>query len=234
MVWAVVLGGGSGSRFGAQVPKQFLPVRGVPVIVRAVRAFTSNPRVDRVVVSVGEDFVEMTRELMRAHFHDRRIYVIPGGKDRNGTMLRLLDHIASSGDAEEDDLILTHDAARPFIDARIVDANIDAARETGACGTAVPAVDTMVLASDGLIDTPLDRSRVYHMQTPQSFRLGTLVALYRRLTPEEAAAFTDACSVFVHFGYPVRLVDGDRSNIKITYPSDLELAERIAEGRDPA
>ncbi len=233
MIYAVILGGGSGSRFGSDVPKQFLPVGGVPVIVRSARVFASHPQVGRIVISVGADFVEPTRSMMAEYLPDRAVDVIAGGQDRHGTMLRILDHIREKWGVSEADLILTHDAARPFIDARIVSDNISAAAESGACGTAIPAVDTMVLSSGGFIEASLDRSKIRHMQTPQSFRLALLDDLYRRLTPREAASFTDACSVFTHFGLPVRLVDGDRDNIKITYPSDLELAERIAEGREP-
>ena len=127
-----------------------------------------------------------------------------------------------------DDIILTHDAVRPFINKRIIADNIEAARKYGACNTVVPAVDTLVQSADGrFINAIPVRSEFYHGQTPQSFNVRTLLELYENLTEEQFENFTDACSVFVSAGRNVFLVEGDRNNIKLTYPEDMEKAEII-------
>lgn len=225
MVYAAVLAGGSGLRMGGSLPKQFLEVAGVPVIVRSISAFLDSGSVDRVFVAVSADYIDYTRELVAKHIADGSVTVVAGGKNRNETLLNVLRRIENITD---EDVILTHDAVRPFIDKRIIDENIKAAREYGACNTVVPAVDTILRSSDGkFIESVPVRSEIFHAQTPQSFNVKRLLGLYEKLTPEEAESFTDSCSVFLAAGERVFLVEGSRSNIKLTYPEDMERAENI-------
>ena len=225
MVYAAVLAGGSGLRMGGSIPKQFLEVAGVPVIVRSISAFLDSGSVDRVFVAVSADYIDYTRELVAKHIAEGCVTVVAGGKNRNETLLNVLRRIENITD---EDVILTHDAVRPFIDKRIIDENIRAAREYGACNTVVPAVDTILRSSDGkFIESVPVRSEIFHAQTPQSFNVKRLLGLYEKLTPEEAESFTDSCSVFLAAGERVFLVEGSRSNIKLTYPEDMERAENI-------
>ena len=116
---------------------------------------------------------------------------------------------------------------------RIIADNIAAVRETGECNTCIPATDTIFLSADGkTIDSVPDRSTVFHAQTPQSFAGEALYALCRELPPAELDRMTDGCSVFARFGRPVALVEGDRDNIKITWPEDLTRAEEILQRRN--
>ena len=225
MVYAAVLAGGSGLRMGGSLPKQFLEVAGVPVIVRSISAFLESGSVDRVFVAVSSDYIDYTRELVSKHMADGCVTVVAGGKNRNETLLNVLRCIEN---ISEDDVILTHDAVRPFIDKRIIDENIAAAREYGACNTVVPAVDTILRSTDGhFIESVPVRSEIFHAQTPQSFNVKKLLGLYEKLTPAEAESFTDSCSVFLAAGERVFLVEGSRNNIKLTYPEDMERAENI-------
>ena len=225
MVYAAVLAGGSGLRMGGSLPKQFLEVAGVPVIVRSISAFLESGSVDRVFVAVSSDYIDYTRELVAKHIADGCVTVVAGGKNRNETLLNVLRCIEN---ISEDDVILTHDAVRPFIDKRIIDENIAAAREYGACNTVVPAVDTILRSTDGhFIESVPVRSEIFHAQTPQSFNVKKLLGLYEKLTPAETESFTDSCSVFLAAGERVFLVEGSRNNIKLTYPEDMERAENI-------
>ena len=225
MVYAAVLAGGSGLRMGGNMPKQFLSVGDKPIIIRSIEAFLDSGSVDKVFVAVSSDFLDYTKELIAEYIGENDISVVAGGKNRNETLLNVLRSIDEIND---DDVILTHDAVRPFIDKRIIDENISAAREYGACNTVVPAVDTILRSSDGkFIESVPVRSEIFHAQTPQSFSVKKLLSLYENLSEDEMETFTDSCSVFLAAGERVFLVTGDRNNIKLTYPEDMERAENI-------
>lgn len=225
MVYAAVLAGGSGLRMGGNMPKQFLSVGDIPIIIRSINAFLRSGSVDKVFVAVSAGFLDYTKELISEYIGENNISVVVGGKNRNETLLNVLRSI---GEINDEDVILTHDAVRPFIDKRIIDENIAAAREYGACNTVVPAVDTILRSSDGkFIESVPVRSEIFHAQTPQSFSVKKLLSLYEKLSDAEREAFTDSCSVFLAAGERVFLVTGDRNNIKLTYPEDMERAENI-------
>lgn len=225
MVYAAVLAGGSGLRMGGSLPKQFLEVAGKPIIIRSIQAFIESGSVDKIFVAVSADFYDYTSELISKHLGDSSVTVVVGGKNRNETLLNVLHSI---DDISDDDIILTHDAVRPFINKRIIDENISAAREYGACNTVVSAVDTILRSTDGkFIESVPVRSEIFHAQTPQSFGVKKLLSLYEKLSDDEMETFTDSCSVFLAAGERVFLVTGDRNNIKLTYPEDMERAENI-------
>ena len=225
MVYAAILAGGSGMRMGGSMPKQFLSVGDIPIIIRSIQVFIDSGSVDRIFVAVSEDYYDYTTELIEKYIGKKNITVVVGGKNRNGTLLNVLREIENISD---NDVILTHDAVRPFIDKRIIDENIKAAIEYGACNTVVPAVDTILRSSDGkFIESVPVRSEIFHAQTPQSFNALKLLELYEKLNDDEMEKFTDSCSVFLAAGEKVFLVTGDRNNIKLTYPEDMERAENI-------
>lgn len=225
---AAILAGGSGLRMGTAVPKQFLEIEGIPVIIRSINAFLKSGKIDRCIVSVSEDFIDYTKELINKHVaSDVEISVIKGGKTRGDTLSGVLSFMKEEG-ILEGSVVLTHDAVRPFINDRIIEENIAAAEKYGACNTAIPAVDTMLLSSDGeFIDSVPDRSRLFHAQTPQSFDAERLYQLIENTPRDVFEMMTDGCSVFSYHGDRVFLVKGETYNIKITYPDDLIRAEGI-------
>ncbi len=232
MIYAAVLAGGSGLRMGGELPKQFLSVGGRPIIIRSIDAFAESGLVDEIYVAVSADYVDYTKKLIAEFCPEVKAHVIPGGKNRNETLYNVLKNIKKDS-MTDDDIILTHDAVRPFIDTRIISDNINAVRKYGACNTVVPAVDTMVRSSAGnFIDSIPSRSELFHGQTPQSFNARVLLDLYEKMSEAEFEFYTDACSVFIKSGRKVYLVTGDRNNIKLTYPEDMEKAESIIRERN--
>ncbi len=230
MTVAAILAGGSGTRMGTSVPKQFLEIEGIPVIIRSIKAFVNNPNTDICVVSVGKDYIDLTERLIADFFGDtENIYVIEGGKTRGDTLKGVLGFLKERN-ILENTVILTHDAVRPFITDRIINENIEAAGKYGACNTCVPAVDTVILSEDGeFISSVPARSGVYHAQTPQSFNALRLYELISK-TPEDVFdTLTDGCSVFTLHGERVYIVRGESYNIKITYPDDIARAKGIIE-----
>jgi len=232
MIFAAILAGGIGSRMGGETPKQYMDLRGKPVLVRTVEQFAEVDAIERILVLCPGDWVDYTAELIERHMcadeKSAKITVIQGGETRNGTLLRALDYIEENYGIDGDSIILTHDAVRPLVTRRIIDDNIRFAFEYGACDTAVPATDTMVCSEDGRMITAIpDRGTIFHGQTPQSFNVKKLKETVASLTPEEAATLTDACKIYTIKGLPVYIVDGETSNLKITYPTDLKIAEAL-------
>ncbi len=225
---AAILAGGSGLRMGTSVPKQFLEIEGIPVIIRSINAFIKSDKIHKCIVSVSEDFISHTKELIEKYIEtDIEIFVIKGGKTRGDTLFGVLEFMKENG-LLEGSVVLTHDAVRPFINDRIIEENICAAKEYGACNTAIPAVDTMLLSADGqFIDSVPDRNRLFHAQTPQSFDAEKLYRLIEKTPRDVFEMMTDGCSVFSYYGEKVFLVKGENYNIKITYPDDLVRAKGI-------
>ena len=130
---------------------------------------------------------------------------------------------------DDDTVIVTHDSVRPFVTARIIEENIDAALRDGACDTVIPATDTIVEGENGAITAIPDRRRMYQGQTPQSFKAKMLRDAYMSLSEDEKAVLTDAAKILVIKGQRVSLVRGETFNIKITYPYDLKIARSLLE-----
>ena len=145
--------------------------------------------------------------------------------------MNAVQYIEDAGCLTEDTIIVTHDSVRPFVTYRIIEENIRYAKECGACDTVIPASDTIVESRDGsFISNIPERKMMYQGQTPQSFKAKKLREIYKSLTEEERGILTDACKIYVLKNEPVHLVEGDVSNIKITYPHDLRVAEAILGG----
>ncbi|MDR1464351.1 MAG: 2-C-methyl-D-erythritol 4-phosphate cytidylyltransferase [Oscillospiraceae bacterium] len=230
MVIAAVLAGGIGSRMGnSALPKQFLPLGSKPVIIHTIEKFLVHPQVDQVVVLCPRAWVGYTQDLMREQLPgEPRAAVAEGGETRNDTLRRALDYAAEQFGTQEDHLLLTHDAVRPFVTHRIISENIAAAAAYGACDTVIPATDTIVQSADGqTISVIPDRKTMFQGQTPQSFRVNKLRELMASLTAEEQEILTDACKIYALRGEPVALVAGETYNMKITYPFDLKVAQSL-------
>lgn len=230
MVFAVICAGGIGSRMGnAEKPKQYLNVGGKPIILHTIEKFVVNEEFEKIIVLVPESWISYTKDIINKHLKGvEKIEVMAGGSDRNSTIMNAINYIEEKFGLDDDTIIVTHDAVRPFVTHRIIMDNIKAAVKVGACDTVIPATDTIVESIDGeKISSIPDRSKVYQGQTPQSFRAKRLKELYLSLTAEEKAILTDAAKIYLLKGEAVHLVSGEVFNIKITYPYDLTVAETL-------
>lgn len=233
MIFAAILAGGIGSRMGGtDTPKQFLTLGDKPVIVHTIEKFIINSKFDKILVLVPQSFINHTKNLISEFIEDDdKIVVLEGGQTRNDTIMNAISHIGDNFDIDDDAIIVTHDSVRPFVTHRIIEDNIASAAKFGACDTVVPASDTIVESVDGKLikNIPL-RDNFYQGQTPQSFKINKLAKLISSLSEDEINILTDACKIFVLKGEVVHLVDGEITNIKITYPYDLKLANTILKG----
>lgn len=223
MVFGGICAGGKGERFGGDLPKQFLPLRGKPVILHSVEAFLRYGKCERIFAAVGGQWLEHCRELL-AHYNYNSITVIEGGADRGETVERLVEAAFAAG-GNAGDIIATHDAARPFVSAEVIRSCVNAAAEFGASGAAIPATDTVLQCRDGFVTAAPPRSEMFLAQTPQCFRLGLFREVWGRLSDSEKRAATDVCGMFCRAGVKVGIVEGSGECFKITTEYDLKRAE---------
>lgn len=227
MVFGAILAGGKGSRMGNYtVPKQFLSAGGKPIIVHVIEKFLVHPEIDYIVVGVNPEWQQHMNDLIERYLPNiEKLTVVAGGSDRNSTIAGIISEIRkiSGGD---DDIVVTHDAVRPFVTLKMISDNIRIAREHGVCDTVIPAADTIVYSENHeyITDVPV-RSNTYQGQTPQSFRIKLFEEVYSAMTEEELNIVTDACKMFMLKGYPVYLAEGHVSNFKVTYPEDYKMAQ---------
>lgn len=234
MNYGVVVAGGVGKRMGAEKPKQFLTIGDKPIIVHTVEKFVLASGIEKIIVLTPADWIGYTRDMLKKHLGEANmanVAVIEGGATRNETIMNSINYIEEQYGLDDDTIVITHDAVRPFVTHRIIKDNIEAAVKYGATDTVIAATDTIVESQDGeLISNIPDRSKMYQGQTPQSFRAKELRDTYNSLTEEEKDILTDATKIYVLKGKPVRLVRGESFNLKITYPYDLEVAETLLKG----
>jgi 2-C-methyl-D-erythritol 4-phosphate cytidylyltransferase/2-C-methyl-D-erythritol 2,4-cyclodiphosphate synthase len=227
-VTAIIAAAGRGRRVGAAVPKQLLTVGGRPVLERSVDAFAGHPAIDEIIVVLPEHLAG--RPPAYLHGLAKPVRVIPGGPRRQDSVANGF-HAAS----DESELIVIHDAARPFASRDLIHRTIAAARESGAAVAALPVHETVKRATGGaaagplFVEQTLARDTLFLAQTPQAFRRDVL-----RDALVLGIDATDEASMVEGAGHQVRIVDGEATNIKITTADDLLIAEAIAGGGRPA
>lgn len=221
---AVILAGGSGSRVGGNIPKQFLTIAGKTILEHSIEAFHQHGEIDEIAIVSREDWIEEVKQLTRPYPKVSR--VLCGGKERYHSSLSALRAYTS-----DEDHLLIHDAVRPLVTQRIIGDCIKALNEGyEAVDVAIPATDTIIqVGNDGCIAQIPPRSTLFNVQTPQAFRRGTLAEAFRMALEDESFMPTDDCSVVHRYlpRVPIYIVKGEPTNIKVTYPEDIQLAERM-------
>lgn len=226
----MILAGGIGSRMQSpELPKQYLKIDNEPIIIKTVRNFIDFGSFRAGVICCPVDWIEYTKALLLEYgISTDTVFVVPGGKNRNSSVQNGCCFLTKNFNVSEEDIILTHDAVRPFINSRIIKDNVSAVDEFGAANTVMPVYDSIIRTSTGdFLSEHLPRKELYRVQTPQSFRLKELENVINSLSDDELEAYTDVASIFADRGYRVKLVPGLDSNIKITTPFDMAVAESI-------
>lgn len=230
-VTAIVVAAGAGRRIGGGVPKMYLSISGRPLVLRTMDRMFSTRSVERVVLVVGADEMDRCDALLRgdAALRDRPFVLQTGGATRQQSAKRGLEKLGA-----DTDIVIIHDGARPFVSAALIDGCVHAAAEKGAVVVGLPARDTIkVVGDDRRIQSTPERSSLWEVQTPQVFQRGLIVAAHDQ-AQIDGVEVTDDAMVVERFGQPIFILDGERTNIKITLPEDIWLAEAmIREGRVP-
>ena len=221
MISAIVLAGGRGKRMNYHKSKQFIEIKGKPVLVYTLEKFIYNKSIDEVILVLPEDEVDYCKKEVLQRYSLKVDRIVIGGKERQDSVFNALEAM------EKADIVLIHDGARPFINEKIIEEGIKYANIYGAAAPGVTPKDTIKVKNEDNIsvDTP-DRNMLVAVQTPQCFKYDEIYQCHRKIK-EENAIVTDDTSVVERYGHKVYLYEGDYTNIKITTPEDLILAERL-------
>ncbi len=233
-VVAIIPAAGSGKRMGESTNKQFLEIGGTAVLGRTLKAFENASLVDSIIIVAKSDEIERVSELVSALDYKKIRCVVPGGKERQDSILEGLKQFE-----DEDKWVIVHDGARPFISPKEVDQFILHLKEVNtpeedngytSLITAVPTKDTIKRVSGGRVKETLDRANLYNVQTPQGFIREVLIRAYENA---EISGYqgTDDASLVENYGGAIEIHDGWYGNIKITTPEDLFIGEAILKMR---
>jgi 2-C-methyl-D-erythritol 4-phosphate cytidylyltransferase len=225
VVSVVIPAGGAGTRLGSRTPKQFLRLEGTPILAVTARHFARHPAVGSIVVAAPVSHLRRTRRLLApltaARGRGRLVVsVVAGGAERQESVWRGMQATPPGTD-----LIVVHDAVRPFITRALIDAVLAAAAETGAALCALPITETVKRVRAGLVEQTIDRAGLWAVQTPQAFRAGLLQEAHGKAR-RDGVTGTDDAMLVERLGHPVRVVPGLAGNMKITTAADLRRARR--------
>ncbi|WP_303759817.1 bifunctional 2-C-methyl-D-erythritol 4-phosphate cytidylyltransferase/2-C-methyl-D-erythritol 2,4-cyclodiphosphate synthase [Sphingobium yanoikuyae] len=213
---ALIVAAGQGSRAGGDIPKQYRQIGSKTVLAHAHDALTAHGSVSAIHIVLGEG----EEDRAQAALGDRTAHFVTGADSRRGSVRAGLEAIAAAGGA---DIVLIHDAARPFLPASVIDRLLTALEDAEGAIPALPVADTLVRNDGALMGEAVDRASLHRVQTPQAFRFETILAAHRDWDEEQEA--TDDAQILRAWGHDVILVQGDERLEKLTYPEDFARAE---------
>ena len=224
-VIAIIPAAGSGTRLEGRIKKQFLPLKGKPIIIHTLQRFEHCADVDEIVVAVPEsDIVEIEQLISRYRVHKVSKAII-GGQKRQDSVHQALKRIS----VRDSDIIVVHDGVRPFVETKKISQVIKACKEFDAAVLAVQPKDTIRRSSGGgFFDQTLDRTALWLVQTPQAFKAKLLMKAFEKAYKDKFFS-TDEAALVERLGVKVRIVEGSYDNIKITTQEDLEFGKLIFE-----
>ena len=224
---AVLPAGGLGKRMGGNIPKQLMQLGNRPVYQYSLETFLKMDEIAEVVMAVPADWKDYFEKEIEVWFSScknvekfrTKLKIVLGGKERWQSVENGVNALTSSAE-----YVLVHDVARPFISEKIIRDVFNTLVNKGSCLVAKPAIDTIKIASDGRVESTIDRSKVWLAQTPQAARIDLLKQLYTRIAKEPLDFTpTDEASILEFFGEPVYIVKGESANDKLTTPEDFEI-----------
>ena len=228
MNYAMILLAGDGRRMHTQTPKQFLRVRNIPVFIYTTSTFNGHPDISGIVLVVHPDYIEEVDKTIKAFHLEKIVAIVSGGKTRQESVRHGLEALKNI--ANEADIIVIHDAARPLVSDQIITNNVAIALQKDACETVLPMSDTVITSIHGeYLETPLNRNHVFQVQTPQSFRYKIITNAHKQAEISQKNDLTDDAQAVNALGIPVHLVMGSHLNFKITNPDDFALFEAWVE-----
>jgi 2-C-methyl-D-erythritol 4-phosphate cytidylyltransferase len=221
---AVVLAGGVGSRMGLGLPKQLLKIAGKPVIEHTVDVLQKSEDIDEIIVLMSPGYLEKVKDTLPAAKYPKVTAFLEGGETRNETTQIALSHIGY-----DECNVLFHDAVRPLLTREIIHRCVRALEEYDAVDVAIPSADTIIEVEDDIIQHIPDRSRLRRGQTPQAFRKTTIQKAYEIAKDDPGFQATDDCSVVLKYlpDVPIKVVDGEEQNMKVTYPIDAFIMDKL-------
>ena len=220
---AIILAGGSGRRMGGPLPKQFLEVNNRTILEYTIDKFEHAECIDEIAIVTHPDYVDKMQQIISSNQWKKVARILLGGKERTDSTLSALRAYTN-----EDDRLLIHDGVRPMVSQQIIQNVCSALSEYDVVNLAIPAVDTIIEVKDGVMIAAPRRDLLRQVQTPQGFKRETLALAYEKALADPDFMATDDCGVVFkyHPASPIKIVEGETSNIKITYKEDLEILKK--------
>jgi len=223
---AIIAAGGSGNRFGGEIPKQFMDLENEPVVIRSIFPFLEMDYLKSIAVAVPAEWMDWMRDQIKDRKWSKYVKVVQGGAHRGESVYAGLEIVKDS------DVVHIHDAARPFLTKKMLTEAAKKAWEYGGAAVAVPVKDTLKKEDEGLIVSTVSRENLWQVQTPQTFRTKVILKAYK-IAMNLGFQGTDDCVLLERLtGIKVKLVQGSELNIKITQPEDFKLAAAIVRMND--
>ena len=221
MISAIILAVGKGTRMGANISKQYIKLKGKPILYYTIKRFSESKDIDKIILVLPKDEIDYCKEKVLDKYSLHVDLIVEGGKERQDSVMNALNELI------DEEIVLIHDGARPFVSQRIIDEGIKYARLYGASAPGVMPKDTIKIKGDNnfALSTP-DRNTLVAIQTPQVFKFGIIKECHKKVK-EEDIKVTDDTMVVETYGNKVYLYEGDYTNIKVTTPEDLILAEKL-------
>ena len=221
--YAIILASGTGSRSGLNIPKQFFKIKNKTLLEYSIEAFQFNEKIDAIIVVSNPDFIDLTKELSIKY--SKVINILPGGETRQKSSEIGVNSI------QEEVNVLIHDAVRPFVSQNIINECVEALKKYNAINVAIESSDTILeIDENNFIKSIPQRNILRRVQTPQCFKLNIIKEAHKLANCDKDFQPTDDCGLVLKYKLaPIYVVKGNESNIKVTYPSDLEIAEKILE-----
>ena len=217
---AIIPAAGSGSRFGGQIPKQFVEIAGAPIIIHTLEKFDECDEIGAIIVALRSEEIERFEQTLLSHRIRKPVRLVNGGAERSDSILNALE----AAKEFHPEIVAVHDAVRPFVSTEQISAVISKAREIGAAILALPATDTIKEVENGLIRRTIDRRRIWRAQTPQGFPRELIERAHREARAVSATA-TDDAALCERLGIPVEIVPGSERAMKVTEDGDFDRVE---------
>ena len=231
MICAALLAGGIGTRLDVGMLKQFYLIAGKPILIHSLETFLKVDEMDEVIVSSPKEYIDKTKKVIKEYnLTDSRITVIEGGKRRSDTILNSINYTIENN-YPKDSIMVTHDAARIFVTPQLIKDSIECAKQYGAASAVIPATDVIFESKkEGILTDVLARQYLLQSQSPQSFNINHYLEIYNDLSDEEIDKLDEAMILFHMRNHEIGLFEGDRTNFKVTRPSDIKIANAMLRG----
>lgn len=231
---AVIFAGGVGKRMNnTALPKQFMKVNGIPIIIHTLSIFQQHPQIDKIYISIIAEYRTLMEDLIRRYQISKVAGMTSGGDSGLDSIYNGLKLAAAEN--ADDSVVLIHDGVRPIVADAVITRNIETVRQFGSSITCVPSTETIILSRDArLVENIPPREFLHKAQAPQSFYLGDILSAHEQLrgTPERYGNLVDSCSVYQKVFGEVHLVPGNDGNIKITTPEDVFILQGLLRYKD--
>lgn len=220
---AIIFAGGTGSRMGAELPKQFLEIKNQPILIYTLKLYQEHPQIDKIYLSILSEYLDYTKSLVEKYGLTKVEGIVPGGETGQDSIYNALSYAASENNG--DDIVLISDGVRPLITQKTISNNISGVKEKGSAITTTACFETIIISEDKgetVREIPI-RRHTFAAQAPQSFYLKDILEAHEviRKTPTGYTDIVDSCTLMHKLGREVHIVEGNRSNIKITTPDDV-------------